>query len=302
MTEDGSRRRDPIIGTSAEKSSRRGRPLSGRTLAIRNAILELPERFDRITVRGAFYQLAVAGVVPKDDTTGYRPVQRQILLLRREGLLPWSFVADSTRWMRKPETYDEVNDAIASIGRTYRRNLWRSQNYRLEIWLEKDALASLIVDETDAWDVPLMVSRGTSSATFLYEAGRTARKAYEETGAETVVYALYDHDAGGKRAARNVEKGLREHAPDVPLRFEFLAVTDEQVEAWKLPTRPAKANDPEAKKFKGPAVELDAIPPDRLIDLVGDAIASNVDEDAWRKELLVEENERETLRLLLDRS
>jgi hypothetical protein len=84
----------------------------------------------------------VRGVVPKDENAGYRPVQTQVLKMRREGLLDWGFVADGTRWQRKPETFNSVEDALTTVARAYRRNLWRSQKIRIEVWLEKDALAS----------------------------------------------------------------------------------------------------------------------------------------------------------------
>jgi hypothetical protein len=133
---------------------------------------------------------------------------------------------------------------------------------------------------------------------FLYEAAQAARQAYIEGGAVTVVLALYDHDAAGARCARSVEDGLMRYSGLGSLqwpRFRRLAVTEEQINEWNLPTRPAKATDPEAHKFRGDAVELDAIPPDKLISLVEDAIVDLIDTDAWEKEQVIEESEREIL-------
>jgi hypothetical protein len=56
------------------------------------------------------------------------------------------------------------------------------------VWLEKDALASVVMDATNFWDVPLMVSRGQSSATLLYFTGRAARDAWEAAGVDTHVF------------------------------------------------------------------------------------------------------------------
>ncbi len=159
-----------ISGSSTTK--RRGRPLAQNTIAIRDAVIALTERYERMTVRGIFYALVGQGMVPKDDTAGYRPVQRQVLALRREGLLPWEFVADGTRWVRQAITFDGVDDALREVARSYRRDLWLSQNVRVEILLEKDALADLNWPVADRWGVPLCVSRGVTSATFLYNAAR----------------------------------------------------------------------------------------------------------------------------------
>ena len=217
--------------------------------------------------------------------------------MRREGLLDWSFVADVTRWRRRPLTYDSAEDALETLQRTYRRNLWQTQGLRVEVWLEKDALAGVVLEATDPWDVDLMVSRGTSSETFLRSAGQEIAEAWRY-GIQTHVLALYDRDAAGLRCARAVEKGLREHSGSADPVFQLLAVTEEQIREWDLPTRPAKESDPESHKFQGDAVELDAIPPDKLIALVSDAISGLVDPHAWAVQQRVEESERSILQSL----
>jgi hypothetical protein len=221
--------------------------------------------------------------------------------MRREGALPWEFISDGTRLRRKPDSYDTAEDAVATMARTYRRNLWQAQGKRIEVWLEKDALAEIVVGKTRAWDVSLMVSRGQSSATFLWTAAKAAERAWQRAGVETHIYALYDRDAGGRRAARTIERELPEHAPGVPIHFELLGVTDKQVSNWSLPSRPAKRSDPEAATFKGRAVELDAVPPDRLAKLVEDAITRHIDPHAWKVQRAVEQEEQTILARLADR-
>jgi hypothetical protein len=275
---------------SARKSI--GRPLGATALAIRDAVDELTTRYERMTVRQVFYQLETMGIVGKTEA-GYRQVQMQVLKMRREGLLDWTFITDGTRWKRKPRSYSDAGDYIEQVSRSYRRDLWQEQDVRIEIWLEKDALADVIVDVTAKWDVSLMVSRGQSSATFLHSAAVTAREAFEDTGVSTYVYALYDFDAGGERAYRTVEHELPTHAPGVPIYVERLAVTEDQIEEWGLSTRPAKKSDPEAAKWGDkPAVELDAVDPDRLTGLVEEAITYHVDKHAWEVEQQVEAEER----------
>src|SRR5262249_45676194 len=154
--------------------------------------------------------LEVAGVVPKDETGGYRPVQTQLGAMRKKGLIRWDFIADATRWMRKPVNHGSAEDALRAMTRTYKRNLWTSQQGRVEVWLEKDALAGVVMEETVPWDVPLMVSRGASSVTFLHAGGEAARSAWEAEGVETHIFGLFDHDAAGLRIARQVERGLSE--------------------------------------------------------------------------------------------
>jgi hypothetical protein len=62
-----------------------------------------------VTVRQLYYRAEVAGVPGIDKTEdGYNKVQRQVLDLRRAGRLPYRHIADLTRWMRKPDTYDSA--------------------------------------------------------------------------------------------------------------------------------------------------------------------------------------------------
>lgn len=74
----------------------------------------------------------------------------------------------------------------------------------------------------------------------------------------------------------------------------------EQIERWSLPTRPTKSTDTRASRFRRlhgtDSVELDAIPPDQLRQLVKNAIDSHM--EPWRLEQfqMVEREERETLR------
>ena len=169
---------------------------------------------------------------------------------------------------------------------------------RIEFWLEKDALADIVSDVTDEWDVSLMVSRGQSSATFLHSAAKDAEQAYKQRRVATYIYTLYDADAGGNRAARTIQRELPSYAPGVPIYAERLAVTPEQITRWNLPTRPAKQSDPEAAKNPDTAVELDAIDPTRLTALVENAILRHVDQHAWEVEKAVEDEEREGLMAL----
>jgi len=273
------------------KKRRGGRPqgsLGAKAQAIRESVVDLQDEYNVMTVRQAFYALTVRGVVEKTEA-GYRQVQRQILLMRREGILPWKFIADGTRWVHAPETWNSSDDALREIARTYRRNLWRSQKARLEFWLEKDALASIVSEITYAWGVRLMVSRGQSSETYCYNAAQEAQTAWDQAGVETFLYALYDSDKSGRIAAEKIEEKLQIYSGDAPITFGLLAVTDHQIGLWNLPTRPAK------EKGEPDAVELDAIPPDKLQALVDQVVRHHVDADAWSKEQVAEESEREIL-------
>jgi hypothetical protein len=171
----------------------------------------------------------------------------------------------------------------------YRRNLWASMPVYCEVWIEKDALAGVLIEETATYDVPLMVARGYASISFLH----SAAKAIEARGKPAFIYHFGDLDPSGVDAARDIEAKLRRYAPGAEIHFERPAVTREQVEQWNLPTRPTKQTDSRAKKFGSlTSVELDAIPAAKLRKLVRECIERHVDQHQLGILKIAEESER----------
>ena len=68
-----------------------------------------------------------------------------------------------------------------------------------------------------------------------------------------------------------------------------------QAQRSRRVTRGRRGRARSPSRLADPAVELDAIPPDKLNALIHDAIAELVDADAWEKEQLVEADERRVL-------
>jgi hypothetical protein len=260
--------------------------------ALHEALIRIVKEIAPCTVRQAFYQATVRGVVEKTEA-GYDRVQRALVILRRTGRIAFRQITDNTRWQIKPTTYGGLQDALEETARLYRRAVWADVDAYVEVWLEKDALAGVVQPVTAAYDVGLMVARGFSSLSFLHSAAEDInaldRPAY--------IYHLGDRDPSGVCAAGKIEETLREFAPAAEIHFERLAVLPEQIAAWKLPTRPTKQTDSRARNFKGDSVELDAIHPDRLRKLVKDVIVRHLPAGQLETLSVAEESEREILRL-----
>ena len=287
-------RRDRINGacTTNSPSRPRGRPLSPEVTERRRQITEMAERFQPASIRQLYYQAEVAGLVPKTDA-GYRAVQHDILVLRQQGDIEYHWISDSTRWMRKSRSYRGIDHFLDLSISTYRRDLWHHAPVYVEIWIEKDALAGTVMSETNAYDVPLMVAKGFSSETYLYEAAEAIADKDKPD-----IYAFFDHDPSGKHSAKHIERRLREFAPGAEIHFELVAVTEEQIEQWELPTRETKREgNRHAKNFEGDSCELDSIPPDRLRDLVRECIMRHIDRDHFATVQAAEESERAALKM-----
>ncbi len=96
-----------------------------------------------VTVRQLFYAATVYDLIEKSES-GYNKVQAQVLALRRDGRLPYHCIADATRYMRKPRTFDGWEDALQDTARLYRKALWADTDLQVEIWIEKSALAGVL--------------------------------------------------------------------------------------------------------------------------------------------------------------
>jgi hypothetical protein len=239
----------------------------------------------------------VHSLVPKTEQ-GYAIVKTDLTLLRRSRRLPYSWLADNTRWQRKPTTYNGIEHALEATARFYRKDLWVHADCYAEIWIEKDALAGVIYEVTDRYDVPLMVARGYASLSFLHDAAEQIA----EREVPAFIYHLGDYDPSGVNAGEKIEETLRELAPYADITFERIAVNPGQITAWNLPTRPTKPTDTRAKRFGGAeSVELDAIEPGRLRDLVEEAIQRHLPPDQLEVLEAAEESERTILRDLIGR-
>jgi hypothetical protein len=282
-----------VYGSSPTSGGRRGKcEIEGICAALYNALKEDAP----MTVRQVFYRLVSQGVIAKTEGEYKATVCRLLAKMRREGEVPFSWVADNTRWMRKPRTYSSLESMLRTTAEAYRRSVWDNQDAYVEIWLEKDALAGVLMEETAAWDVPLMVVRGFSSLTFLHSAAETIA----EVGKPTYLYYFGDYDPSGLVIPKKIEEDLREFAPAAEIHFERVAVTHQQIEELSLPTRPTKKTDSRSKNFRGESVEVDAIPSRKLREIVRDCITQHVDEREYEALKVAEASERETLLRLVE--
>jgi hypothetical protein len=260
----------------------------------RDQLYKIVRAMKPMTVRQVFYQATVRDIVEKSEA-GYNKVQTDLVLMRRAGELPYGWLADNTRWQRKPRTFDSVEQALQETARLYRKALWTDADCYVEVWLEKDALAGVLTPITDMFDVPLMVARGYASLSFLHGAAEYIN----ELEVPTYIYHLGDFDPSGVNAGEKIEQTLRELAPTAEIHFERIAVTAAQIRHWRLPTRPTKTTDTRSKGFGDISVELDAIEPDRLRRLVEIAIENHLPAEQYEVLKAAENSERTIIQRLV---
>jgi hypothetical protein len=83
---------------------------------------------------------------------------------------------------------------------------------------------------------------------------------------------------------------------------ERVALTEEHIVEFNLPTRPTKRErNSHANTFEGESVELDALPPGILRDMVREVIERHISEHELKTLRIAEDSERELLDAWADR-
>jgi len=273
---------------------RRHRATKDEVAARRLALFDIVSEMKPMTVRQVFYQATVHNLVEKSEA-GYTKVQTDLVQMRRSGVLRYDWLADNTRWMRRPDTFDSIEQALQDTAKFYRKSLWNDADCYVEIWLEKDALSGVVYPVTEMYDVPLMVARGYASLSFLH----SAAEYINELEVPIYIYHFGDFDPSGVDAAKKIGQTLRELAPDAEIHFNQVAVTPEQIQYWNLPTRPTKMSDSRSKNFGNISVELDAIKPAHLRSLVRLFIEKHLPKRQFEILKVAEASEREIIKSLV---
>ena len=263
---------------------------------IRAALHAAAEREHPVTARRIFYCLVGEKVIEKTEAEYQGTVIRLLGEMREAGELPWHWITDNARWQRRPRAYESLGDALLETAQFYRRRIWAQQESYVEVWCEKVGMSGVLYPVTSKWDVPLMLCGGSPSKTFLYEAA----KSIEETAKPTFIYYLGDFDPSGVSIRKRVDRDLRRYAPKADITFVHLAVTEQQIVDYSLPTRPTKKSDPNAKKFgDAESVDIDAMPSNVLREMVSAKIEQHIDKWDYDHVLREEKTDRETLDMLI---
>ena len=68
-----------------------------------------------ITLRGLFYRCVSAGILPSTDGEHYKRLGRVVTTLRRQGILPYSWIVDNLRSTLKPSSWSGLSDFADTV-------------------------------------------------------------------------------------------------------------------------------------------------------------------------------------------
>lgn len=253
-----------------------------------------------LTLRQIYYQLVAKQIIPNEQRY-YKKLSRLCVVGRDKGILPEEGFADRLREVDKLSSWPNLNEFMQTVKRSYRKDKWQNQDNYVEIWTEKDALRSVLTEITYRYDVALMVTRGQLSRTEVY---KTAGRYKAQEDKECYLYYCGDFDPSGLSIYDSIKKRLTDFGASI--NFGRIALTEEHIKEYRLPSDPAKQSDPNYNKFvdlygSDMVVELDSLPPDILRRIIEGYILQNIHEGSLVRTLRREKDEKERLNKFIEK-
>jgi len=252
-------------------------------------VKQYQDRGYRLTLRQLYYRL-VSDKVFENETRYYKSLSELLTNARLAGLVDWDIIVDRIRRPYIKSEFDGAKHLIESAIRSFRLPRHCDQDYYVELWTEKDALAEVLEPIANQYHVPLVINRGYSSASAMYRASHRFISA-EHTESKInhyqspVIIYLGDHDPSGLDMDRDISARLKQFWADV--EFRRIALTMDQIDDHSLAPDPAKVNDSRfkkyAQKYGRKSWEVDSLDPPTLDAIVREALEEYIDMDVYNK-------------------
>jgi hypothetical protein len=241
-----------------------------------------------MTLRQLYYQF-VGQVVIGNENSAYRKLSRLLTDGRMASYVDWDAIGDRLRQPRLPYWMEGVPEANQDTAKQYRINRMDGQPNYIEVWVEKDALSGVWYKITSEYYIRLMVNRGFSSCTAMYDAYRRFLE-HTDMGQRCIILYIGDHDPSGMFMCEDVQARLHEFGlNDIEMRRTALNI--DQVQKYNLPENNLKSDDngklkdPRGnaymKKYGNRSWEVDALDPLVLDHIVKDEIESVIDKSLY---------------------
>jgi hypothetical protein len=248
-----------------------------------------------LTLRQLYYQLVSRDVIPNKQIE-YRKLSILLKEGRMAGIVDWDAIEDRLRKPSVPPSWNNPKDILTACISQYACPRQAGQEHYLEVWVEKDALSGVLSRITKEYHIPILVCRGYSSASAMFDSFERFKKAHKAGQAIKLLY-VGDFDPSGEDMVRDIEDRIMEFANGIGIDLDFninkIALTSKQIQQYNPPPNPAKMSDPRAANFVNlhgsQSWEVDALKPEVLNKLLNDNIKKLIDIDIYY-EILKKEN------------
>lgn len=254
----------------------------------------------RLTLRQLYYQLVSRNIITNEKKSAAH-LSALISNARLAGLVDWDAIEDRIRQPRYQSEFENIGSLIEAAIYAYRLPRWSGQKYYVELWVEKDALAGVLEPLAKEFHVTMMVNRGYSSQSAMYESANRFIDRGVSKNKKPILFYLGDHDPSGEDMVRDIENRLKLfEVYDIEVRK--LALTMNQIERYNPPPNPVKVKDSRSvaysRKFGTSSWEIDALRPELLTSIIRSAFEGVIDKDKMAKVIDKEDQDKRRLRSL----
>lgn len=280
--------------------------------AVRQVLNEY-SHYGPMTVRQIFYRLVGQHGYDKTEHA-YRRLAEYLVKARRSGRIDFASIRDDgTTTLHKPgnttrqDIWDDMIGFVGDPANYYSLDRQLEQPQHIELWCEAAGMAPMLARMVRDLNIPVYSTGGFSSVTVTYEVSQRVAARDKPT------YFLHvgDYDPSGESIFASMSQDIgsfvaadvgglfythtgrvKQHADDEPGFFipQRVALTEDQVEEFDLPTAPAKITDSRSRNWVGETTQAEAMPPDLLERVVLDHIAGIMDQDKLTE---IEERDRD---------
>ena len=250
-----------------------------------------------LSLRQLYYQFVARDYIPNNDKS-YHNLGILITNARLAGLIDWYAIEDRGRGLSDWLIEEDETEPLQGIEYGFALDFWQRQGKYVEVWVEKDALSSVLRRPCEKLRVPYMPCKGYSSASEMWRAGQRFEDKLAE-GRECVLIHLGDHDPSGIDMTRDNSERLEMFAGE-NVEVRRIALNMNQVRQYNPPPNPAKMTDRRAADYVAihgqKSWELDALEPKVIERLVDDELRSLIDVKVWNETRDEEDEARKFLR------
>lgn len=294
------------------------------------------------TLRTMFYRLYSLQMIP-NTKSAYGGLIHHLVKARKEGVVPFDAFSDGakrsiiggiSKWESiseyldvyhsphpdfAPDATEEAEQMLTYIKKqcyetpSYRLGRWYNQPEYVEVWIEKDALASTFNSFLRKQDVYIAVNKGYSSWTFLYD---NAMRLQEKVDDNKNIHILYFGDfdpSGDDMETGHLTNALSFFGLD-EIDFHRVCVTPAQIMQYHLPEIPEAGEtvekakrDPRYQNFlekygRLMLVEVDAmlaLVPDEFTEIIQSSVDQYFDYDIYEETIELETENAEIMRKYL---
>jgi hypothetical protein len=288
--------------TTRERGFAPWRPIARSLVLLETvqAILAEYAAYLPLTIRQIFYRLVGVHEYPKTERA-YKNLCEMLNRARRAERIDFSAIRDDGITKRTPHHWKnatELVEVFINSAESFTIDRQAGQLSRLFFAVEAAGMVPLVEEIAAPYTITVLSSGGFDSTTAKYAMAQTL----SEFPAAEVLH-IGDHDQSGVHVFSSLTEDVQAFVAgldqeSVPPIFTRLAVTPLQIAELSLPTAPPKAID--RRSFDGDVTtQVEAIPPDVLVEIIREAIESRIDQTAYQAVLAEEERVKAQFRRTL---